>query len=1038
MAEDDEENPEENPEATPHVPTAPNDEAPLLRAQEMWRRILGASADSITLGGVNWATAIAFARTADTDDGVDGWTPIGPRNVGGAVRALAQDPVNTDTFYAGTAGGGLYRTTDDGHTWEPLGEADIGIVPIGAVAVAPTDRNVIYVGTGEPLRRDSPGVGLFRSIDGGTSFQQMAPPGTGPNGASDHYRRIVVDPQNARRCWVASDRGLWRFDEMVATQELAATNSVSDLALAVDPANAGRLILLAGVAGVGVRRGVWTRAGNTTAWTAAPVPLLRASGAAAPAFGRVKVAFAPSNANIAYAMCANAAGGAVGGRPQRLYRSTNAGVSFRNQNNTAQWPADSTPGQAFYSMALAVHPTQPACVVAGHVNLYVSTNGGRSWVVVNAATTGGFIDWQNYSTLSTVGEHGDIHAIHFDLRDLASNTPRIWVGNDGGISTTNQWVAPGLSLVPGLAAPAGPTPAGVTFGWRKRSYGIQGGQAVDISSHPQFPSLTGAGFQDNASFFSWGGPTWHLVGEGDGAATVWHPTNPQLAHISWQFAPAQLQIGLIGPVFTAVNLPVFTTSTPLAEVAPPNNVLVAAKTNDLVVVNPPFGGNTTGTGVFRTQIIGDGSTPNRLVVAAQQNAWLTILGTSGNFNALLPAGQTFVAGAEVSAMCFVPGSASNRDIYVGNSVGDIFAPTAAGNWRQTTPFTASPATATPWVACIAVHPVRTNVVAACAFQANPPLLLSHDAGATWVNASGGAKPLPPNTPVTSLAWHPTDETVLYAGTMVGVWVARDLPAFTGPPPVGFSANPTWKTFNRGMGPLLVNDLEVVPFTNMLRCATYSRGCFEASLRGKVAGSYATGADYQVPPVRLSIRDHAMDDSRPYPGPRQPTAAGDPRLPGGPTAHLSGTQSIDIKVNAPEPRDRTAYLQSERFNHRPDGAELDEQFVCENPFSADMNIVYIQVHNRGWQKAENVQVFLYFADAGSTGVAPTLTGLGFPGVPPGSSPWKRVPPVTGTVMPGNPNAFRFEWTCPVEIKQNVALLAICRSPDDELAPLPSGA
>ncbi|HVE85580.1 MAG TPA: hypothetical protein VND93_22155, partial [Myxococcales bacterium] len=951
----------------------------------------------------------------------------------------------------------------------------------------PNDNQVIYAGTGEPLAADIPGTGLFRSTNGGASFQRLAQPGAGGNGAANNYTNIVVDPNNAKRMWVAAETGLWRFDDLAATLELAPVPQpppapagspplgITDVALAVDPTDATRkrLILLAGVHSTGVRRGVYDPAANAgagaTAWAPAPVPLRTATNNPAPPFRRVKVAFAPSDARVAYAMLANPRNiaGNTRGFPQRLYASGDAGVSFRQPAGVTNFPTDTTPpGQAFYSMVLAVHPQRPQVVVGGHVNLFVSPDGGAHWTVVNPARVGGFIDWQNFDTFATRAEHGDMHVVVFDRRDAGSLTPGIWVGNDGGVSFTNQWVAPGISLVPGVPFPPGPPPpGGVRFNWRKRSYGIQGGMAMDITSHPKFPGLTGCGFQDNSSFLSFGGPTWYLAGQGDGAALAWDPNSSVLGHLSWQFEPAQLNLGIIGPTFD--------TRTPCQEVAPPGggvtNQMIAGTTGGLIVVNPPLAG-TTGTGVFRTLVTGDGRTSNRLLVAAQGNAWLTTAGTSGSFRRLIPMPPnpafTGGAGTEVGAMAFVPNDNNNDHVYVGTSTGDIYSPAAAAaTWTRARPFPVLPAVPPfpvrqPWVASIAVHPQWTQVVAACAYRTNQPLMLSHNGGTGWFNASGGANPLP-NCPITSVAWHPTDEKVLYVGTMVGVFVARDLPAFSAGAPAA-AANPTWKTFNRGLGPLLVNDLEVVPITNTLRCATFSRGCFEASLRGQNPASYATPEDHKVKAVRLNIRDHAMDDSRTYAAAANQVTAQvprDPRLsPAHPAGHLDGYTSIDIKVNAPEARDRTAYLQSERFGHDPDGAELDEQFVSEAAFSGDVNIVYVQVHNRGWKKAENVEVFLYAADAGvvppppvlvapapvpPAPVAPppnlpALTGINFPDDPPAGHAWKLVQKKTVIVPPGNPRVVRFEWLCPVEYKASAALLAICRSAaDDPLAAAPTG-
>ena len=972
------------------------------RGADLMRR-LGTPVDSMTTLSQQWAAAIQATKDADKDDGADGWTPLGPRNVGGAVRVLVQDPAVPSTFYAGTSGSGLWRTTDDGNTWAPLADDTVGIVPICALAVAPSNRNTIYVGTGEAHTGYIGGIGLYRSEDGGTTWEKLADAGSSSDGDADHYTKIVVDPLNARTCWVACERGLWRFNNKSATQELTAGVQVDDVALCRDPTDvAHKLVLLAGIRNQGVRRGVYDRDHNTTAWAGLSA-LTTSAGAAATRIGRVKVAIAvPNNLNTAYAWVEDELSAGGNRYPQGLYASSNNGVSFSQPRPpnppAAVWPVDSAPGRGigWYALTLVVHPNQPTWVACGHVNVCITQNAGQTWTIA--------LNWTLGREFPTRGEHGDVHALVIDSRDGGLANPRLWVGDDGGVSVTTAWSAP--------------------FSWRKRSYGILAGQAVDVTSHPVFPTLLGVGLQDNGTYFSFGGPTWYHVLGGDGAALAWQPNNQRQAFCTWQNAQSLVTLGVAAAA--GGGHPQV-----LPDVPPPNNTM--RTTDAFFNVNPPLPNPPyppgSGTGVFRSLVLNDQVTANRLLVAAVNAAYVSTGATPLVFNPVATGAFTGV-NTETGAFAFVPGSASNNDIYVGTGTGDLFSPGApAGTWVKRNPF-GGPA---PWVSSIAVHPTKTKVVAAAAYQATPRIVLSHNGGQSWFSLQGTGLA---DIPISSLAFHPTDERILYIGTWVGVWVARNLPVYNAGTPAT-SANPTWKTFNRGLGPLPVSDLEVVRGTLTLRAATFGRGAFEASLRGIDASSYATYPEFKVPAVKLVIRKHAVDDGRRYtgPAPKGQPLPDDPRLPPGATAHLNGEHSIDILVNAPELQDRTAYLQSERFGHSPDGCELDEQFVCEKPISGDTNIAYVQVHNRGYARADNVQVLLYAADAGAGATAPPLAGFNFPGDP--ALPWRLLAEQTADVLPGQPRVFRIPFICPLEIQRNVALLAICRCLSDELAPLPSG-
>lgn len=997
---------------------------PMARIHEKLRRLERSAAGNQFVAHMMW-DALQHAKSAPADSSGDGWTPLGPRNVGGAIRSMAQDPVQHDTFYAGAAEGGLWRTRDQGNTWEPLGESDLGVVPVCAIAVAPSDRRFVYVGTGENTAGGAGGVGLFRSRDAGETFDRLADgdeSGSSPAaGAAYRYTRIVVDPRDPDRFWAASSRGLWRFEGTTAHLEALPTgiNMITDVALAQDPGNANNLWVLAAVMGTGVFRGVFSRSSRTTAWaTSAGFPPTRPNSAPAVpnAVGRIRLAFAPSNANFAYALAEDvmAAAGYNNQFPLPLLQSTDGGATFAYVpvGGTVNWmetppvlvAASPRPGQAFYSMELAVDPSNPSTVVAGHVNLHRSTNGGGTWTRL--------IDWTNYMNHDLRAQHADMHAILFDLRERTSAAPqRLWVGNDGGISFSED--------------------VGVT--WRKRSYGVIGAQFIDISTHPSFPSIFGGGMQDNGTFITYGGPTWYRAGGGDGGAMAFHPTDPRQFVITTQ---ERTYSATVGVAVAGVN----DSRTPLREVAVTG--VVGAIDDHQVRVTRIDATIPAGFGqVFRGRLAGDPVTAGRLLLGRRGGGAFITTNTGTLWSQLGPplayTAPTGGGTAETSAVAFGPGAAAANDLYVGTTTGDIFITSNNGGaWTSSTPFNTPGVQA--FISAFAIHPAHPEVVAAAAYASNGrKVMLSHDRGVRWKDVSGGDQL--PRGGVASLAFHPTDPRVLFAGTLVGVWVTRSLPAYANAPlPAAGTINPRWRSFNRGLAPMLVNDLEVVPVTNTLRCATFARGCYEASIRGVQGdgdpGPYATPEDYRVPAVRLSIRNHAMDDSRDYPAANRPV--GDPRLPTGhATGHLDGTQSIDIKVNAPEFEDRVRrFLQSERYGNLPDGSELDEEFTSEPPISGDTNRIYVQVHNRGFEPANNVRVHLYWADAGDPVNLPGLdaAAINYPNEPTAGSAWQRAGVRTvGVIRPGQPAVVRFDWILPLTVRRNVALMALCDCAQDPL-------
>lgn len=133
---------------------------------------------------------------ADTPAGTDKWKglefrELGPAVMGGRIDDFAVVESNPNIVFAGAASGGVWKTTNNGTTWEPVFDKE-GVSTIGDIAIAPSDPSIVWVGTGEPNNRQSSswGDGAYKSMDGGKTWLKM--------GLADthHIGRIVIHPKN--------------------------------------------------------------------------------------------------------------------------------------------------------------------------------------------------------------------------------------------------------------------------------------------------------------------------------------------------------------------------------------------------------------------------------------------------------------------------------------------------------------------------------------------------------------------------------------------------------------------------------------------------------------------------------------------------------------------------------------------------------------------------------------------------------------------------------------------------------------------------
>lgn len=381
---------------------------------------------------LNFAASPAHAQTADHLAGLD-YRHVGP--VGNRVSAVAGVPGDPDTWYAGAASGGIFRSTDGGVTWEPVFD-DHGVQSIGHLAVAPSDPRVVWVGTGEPFIRSnvSHGAGVFVSRDGGDSWQLTGLEETGRIG------RVVVHPDDPDVVWVAAlghlygdqeERGVFRTTDGGERWErvLFTDRGTGAVDLWLDPADPDHLIA-----------GMWTMVIRTWGrWSGGPNDGLyestdggdtwtRLGGNGLPVglTGKIGLAGTPADPNRVYALIETDADPGE----DHPAGTEHQGVLWRSDDGGATWAmvnADHTIVQRphYYSRAV-VSPDDADEIHFLATRHTKSVDGGAS--IVN------------------VGSGGDHHDMWIDPLDA----DRMIVGHDQGISiSTNRgrtWYRPQLPI----------------------------------------------------------------------------------------------------------------------------------------------------------------------------------------------------------------------------------------------------------------------------------------------------------------------------------------------------------------------------------------------------------------------------------------------------------------------------------------------------------------------------------------------------------------------------------------------------------------
>jgi photosystem II stability/assembly factor-like uncharacterized protein len=469
------------------------------------------------------------------------WRSIGPANMGGRIDDIAVVESNPYVIYLGFATGGVWKSINNGTTWEPIFDT-YSTSSIGDIAVCQSDPNIVWVGTGEPNNRQSSsfGDGIYKSTDGGKTFTNVGLKET------QTIARVVIDPKDPNVVYVAAlgrlfgpnkERGIYKTTDGGKTwanvKFIDQDTGFTDLA--IDPADNKTLYAASyqrrrtpwGMNGGGPGCGLWKTVDAGKTWTK-----LEGAGLPEGVIGRIGIDLARSNPSTIYAQIevgASTGAGAPeetpGGQPGQPGQPGQAGQGQQGQGGGAQlnqppnpkrsgiWRSDDkgkswrvvsgNNNRPMYYSQIRVDPSNSEIVYTGGLNLTKSTDGGKTF--------------KNVQGLA----HSDHHAIWINPK----NGNNLIVGNDGGLDVSYD--------------------QGDTWEFVNT---IAAAQFYAIAADMRKPYYVCGGLQDNGS---WCGPSqtrsangiinadWHRIGGGDGFYVQIDPTDHNTVYVESQNGAAQ-------------------------------------------------------------------------------------------------------------------------------------------------------------------------------------------------------------------------------------------------------------------------------------------------------------------------------------------------------------------------------------------------------------------------------------------------------------------------------------------------------------------
>jgi len=687
------------------------------------------------------------------------WRFIGPANMGGRGADIEGVPGNPNIVYAGFGGGGLWKTTNGGHTWTPVFEKQ-GAYSIGDIAIEPGNPDVVWLGSGESNTRNSVsfGDGVYKTTDGGKTWKHMGLRET------ERISRVLVHPANPDIVYVGAlghafgphpDRGVFKTTDGGRTWQkvfyLDDRHGVADMD--INPSNPNILYAALWL----FERKPWTHTSGSEqggvfrsvdggqSWTRLTNGLPRL-------MGRIGVKVAPGNPRVVFVIAESKEG--------TLYRSDDGGDTFRLISRDREIVS-----RGFYYADLRVDPVNENRLYAVASNLLLSIDGGKSFQSIVGGT------------------HIDYHALWIDPKDPR----RLWEVSDGGMAVSYD--------------------AGDTW---EPVQNIPLGQFYQLHADNRQPFYwVMGGLQDNGS---WAGPTrtrepagilnddWTMVSFGDGFHMFNHPGDPDL-YLSESQGGNLMRTDMRTREQQAVSVQ------PLGNAGGPASALKYRFNWNTPVVASPHDNNTVyfgGNVLFQSRDFG--------------RTWKAIspdLTTNDREKQKPAGGPVWYDNSTAEYHCTIISVAESPLrpglIWAGTDDGNLQLTQDGETWTNLIRNVPGLAPNSP---VSHLEPSRVSTAAAyAAFDRHmfddfrPYIFKTADSGKTWTSISAN---LPAKAYVHIVREDPRQPGVLYAGTELGLYISYD-------------GGRNWQYFGgKNLPPVAVHDIVVHPRENDLILATHGR------------------------------------------------------------------------------------------------------------------------------------------------------------------------------------------------------------------------